>query len=33
MIGEYDGAYYDEIKFVANTKEEVEKWLRENKNE
>jgi hypothetical protein len=28
MVGEYDSAYYDEIKFIAETKEEVEAWLK-----
>lgn len=33
MVGEYDSVYYDEIVFLAETKEEVEKWLKEDKSE
>jgi hypothetical protein len=33
MVGEYDSAYYDEIKFIAETKEEVEAWLEKNEGE
>lgn len=33
MVGEYDSAYYDEIKFIAETKEEVEAWLKKNRGE
>lgn len=28
MLGQYDWAYYDEIVFIAKTKEEVEEWLK-----
>lgn len=31
MVGEYDSAYYDEIKFIAETKEEVEEWLKKER--